>query len=525
MNTMAPSKLRIAVMIAFASSCVALVLFLWLSFGGSVPFVPQGYRISVEFAQAVQLGTQADVDIAGVRVGRVVSVGLDHRTGLSRAVLQIDPRFAPRPADTRAILRQKTLLGETYVELSFGNPSGPMLRDGATLPRTQVAPTVQLDQILNTFDPKTRRAFETWMQDDGIALTNRGQAFNDALAQLYPFAGNVTAVLAVLRRDSSATSALLSDGGRVLSAISRNPAQLQGLIRNANTVFGTTAARNGELAAAVRALPGFLASTRATVRQLEQFAGQATPLVDELKPAAVQLSPALKSLARLAPKLETVMKALGPLTGAAGSGVPALQSFLAVAAKAGSGSTAAGAGAAKSLFTKLTPFLGQLVPILDYLGAYRRELAAFFANNAASTEGAAPAFSGSRRLHYLRFASPLSPEELTAQSRRPYNSRANAYEVPGGGSSLAGSTNSVGTALDSFGTYLCTGHPLASIPSQPGSVSYQNELPLFYGGGDATKVPTPACKAQERLSAALRGTVGAGLGSASGFYPQLQPLP
>ncbi len=203
MQTIAPSKTKIFVMVAFAASCVALLLFLWLSFGGSVPFVPQGYRVTVEFDQAVQLGTQADVDIAGVTIGKVVSVGLDRKTGLTRAVLQIDPKYAPRPADTRAILREKTLLGETYVELSFGNSTGPKLRDGAQLPQAQVAPTVQLDQILDTFDPQTRRAFQTWMRDDGIAFTNRGQDFNDALAELFPFASNVSGVLGVLQRDSS----------------------------------------------------------------------------------------------------------------------------------------------------------------------------------------------------------------------------------------------------------------------------------------------------------------------------------
>jgi virulence factor Mce-like protein len=515
---MAPSKIKVAVMIAFAASCVALLLFLWLSFGGSVPFVPQGYRVTVEFNQAVQLGTQADVDIAGVTVGRVVSVGLDRRTGLTKAVLQIDPKYAPRPANTRAILRQKSLLGETYVALSFGNPRGRMLRDGARLPQAQVAPTVQLDQILDTFDPKTRQAFETWMQDDGIAFTNRGQAFNDALAELYPFAGNVGNVLAVLNRDKSSTSTLLSDGGRVLAAISRNPAQLQGLIRNADTVFATTAARNKELAAAVKAFPSFLQSTRETVQTVKTFADQTKPLIDELKPAAVQLSPALEAMAKLAPNFETVMKALGPLTSAAQTGVPALESFLAVGTKSGSGS-------AKTLFTSLTPFLGQLVPIFDYLGAYKRELAAFFANGAASTEGEAPAFASTKRLHYLRFSSPLSPEELTVQAQRPYSNRSNAYEVPGGGNSLTGSTNALGTSLDVFGSYLCTTHPLASIPTQSGSINYQTEVPLFYGGDDATKVPTPACKAQERLSDALGSSVGSGLGPKSGFYPQLQPLP
>ena len=173
----------------------------------------------------------------------MISVGLDRRTGLTRAVMEIDPQFAPRPANTRAILRQKTLLGETYVELSPGSPTGRKLADGATLPRGQIAPTVQLDQILSTFDPATRQAFETWMQQQGIALTGRGQDLNAALAELYPFATNVDSVLAVLNRDSAATSTLLHDGGQVLAAVTRSPSALQQLVNNANTTFSATAAQ------------------------------------------------------------------------------------------------------------------------------------------------------------------------------------------------------------------------------------------------------------------------------------------
>ena len=52
---------------------------------------------------------------------------------------------------------------------------------------------MQLDQILSTFDPATRRAFSIWLQQGGQALTNRGQQFNAAIGQLYPFATNVEA--------------------------------------------------------------------------------------------------------------------------------------------------------------------------------------------------------------------------------------------------------------------------------------------------------------------------------------------
>ncbi len=118
-----PSLGRILTMLVFALSCFGILLFLWLSFGGSVPLQPQGYRVTVGFPEATQLAKEADVRISGVHVGKVKSVeGRTDRTGLTDTVLEIDPRFAPIPRNTRAILRQKTLLGETYVELTPGNP-------------------------------------------------------------------------------------------------------------------------------------------------------------------------------------------------------------------------------------------------------------------------------------------------------------------------------------------------------------------------------------------------------------------
>src|SRR5262249_53639281 len=155
MNKQAPSPSRILMMVAFAGSCVGLLLFLWISFGGSIPLAAQGYRLNAQFSGAVQLAQQSDVRISGGSVGKVVSVSLDRQTGLTKAVMQLDNAYAPRPTDTRAILRQKSLLGETYVELTPGSQTGTKIPDGGTIPRAQIAPTVQLDQILSTFDPAT----------------------------------------------------------------------------------------------------------------------------------------------------------------------------------------------------------------------------------------------------------------------------------------------------------------------------------------------------------------------------------
>ena len=116
-----PSLGRIFAMVAFTLSCFGILVFLWLSFGGSVPLQPKGYRVTVAFPEATQLAQEAEVRISGVRVGRVKKKEPNQQTGLTDTELEIDARYAPIPKDTRAILRQKTLLGETYVELSPGH--------------------------------------------------------------------------------------------------------------------------------------------------------------------------------------------------------------------------------------------------------------------------------------------------------------------------------------------------------------------------------------------------------------------
>jgi len=490
-NKQAPSAGKIVTMVAFAASCIGLLLFLWISFGGAVPFAAQGYRMKVEFKDAVQLGAQSDVRISGVSVGKVVSVTLDRHTGLSKAVIQIDPKYAPRPSDTRAILRAKSLLGETYIELSPGSNTAPKLPDGGTLPQGQVSDAVNLDQILSTFDPATRKAFQVWQQQYGIAVTNRGQDFNQAIAELYPFATNVDSVLAVLNRDSAATSTLLRNGGKVFSALSSSPTQLQGFIRNSNAVFAATAKEDTALANTIRAFPAFNVATKQTIDRVDRFAQTTKPLIDELRPAAGPLSSALEQTVTFAPELRELMTNLAPLTQASKAGVPAFEQFLKDSVP---------------WLTRLKPYLGDIVPVVDYINTYRREIAAFFANSTATTQASGQNITQTKTLHYLRISNPVNPEVLTAYQHRLSSNRGNPYPAPGtSGQLLAG--------LPTFGGYLCTSTPQPTIgPTVPANLATTLRN-VYY-----TSNPSgPPCKAQAPLGTTTTGQQQA--------FPQLKPLP
>jgi phospholipid/cholesterol/gamma-HCH transport system substrate-binding protein len=490
MNKQAPSVGRILTMLAFAGSCVGLLIFLWISFGGATPFAGQGYLLKAEFPSAVELATQADVRISGVSVGKVISVTLDQHTGLTKAVMRIESRYVPRPADTRALLRAKTLLGETYIELTPGSQHGPKLADGAEIPASQIGQTVQLDQILSTFDQKTRHAFQVWQQQYGIALTDRGQALNEALAELFPFATNVQRVLAVLNHDSAATTTLLRDTGTVFSSLSRSPAELQGFIRNSNATFAATAARDLALANTVKAFPPFLIQTRTTINQLGSFARLAKPLIDELRPAAVQLSPALQKLVTVAPELRSLEVYTGPLVRAAHQGIPALDRFL---------------SATVPLLHRLRPYLGGLVPVINYINTFRASIAGFFGNSTANTENVQTSAAGVTR-HNLRISNPVNPEVLTPYSGRLYSNRGNPYIDPRGYQNLL-------SGLDVFGGYVCTNRPQptigSSIPKQTATVLRK----VYY----TAKPGGPACRAQPALGSVTTGQ--------NQLFPHLTQLP
>ena len=486
----APSVGRVLMMVAFTLSCIGILIFLWLSFGGSIPLRPEGYRVHVPFDEATQLAQEAEVRISGVTVGRVKKKEPNERTGVTDAVLEIDERFAPIPADTRAILRQKTLLGETYVELTPGSRRGRKLADGAHLPRLQVSPTVELDEIFRTFDPKTRRAFSTWLSEQGRAVRGRGRELNAGLAALDPFAEDLDEVLSVLDEQEGATRGLVRDTGEVFAALTERQGQLRELIRNSNRVFQTTAARNRELAETFVVLPTFLSEARRTTRRVTGFARTTDPLLTQLRPAARALSPTLVDLRAIAPDLRGFFKDLGPLITVSRRGVPATERLL---------------DELEPLLERVDPFLRDVNPVLTYLGLYRREITAFLGNVAAATQGTEAATRGGS-LHYLRSTNPINAEVLSAYPSRLAGNRSNPYVEPGGYSKLA-------SGLEVFGSYLCTQNP---APTLSPDIPPEERTPAQDFALTANPSNAPPCKEQ--------GPLGRLVGQ-SGRFPRLERNP
>ncbi len=419
MQKQAPTLGRLLTMVVFALSCFGLLLFLWLSFGGPTPLKPKGYRIEVAFPEAVQLGLEADVRVAGVSVGKVRTKDVDEGGNRTVATLEIDPAYAPIARDARATLRQKTLLGETYVEMTPGTRGGPSVPEGGRLDAARVKDSVELDEVIQALDPETRRSFRTWQQQLAESIRGgRGGDLNAAFQRLPSFARDASDVLAVLDRQEGDVRRLVRNTGTVFGALSQDEAQLRNLITGSDAVFSATQAQQEALAETIRIFPTFLDESRATFRSLEGFAKDTRPLVRDLRPVARDLRPTLTDLRRLAPDLQRAFRDLDPLITASVDGLPALRDVL---------------QGARPLLAELQPFLEELNPILEWLEYNQSMTSDFITNGAAALVDTVPTRTADERGHYLRQWGPTGPETVAMWPNRLASNRGNAYLGPKAG--------------------------------------------------------------------------------------------
>jgi phospholipid/cholesterol/gamma-HCH transport system substrate-binding protein len=504
----APSIGRILVAIGFALSCFGLILFLWIAFGGPIPLKPTSYEITAYFPEATQLATESDVRIGGVSVGKVKSIQLapeDKRVNgqdTTQATIEIDPQFAPINSDARAILRQKTLLGETYVELTAGNkPGTPVslgssgggsseetqnvhaIAEGGTLGVGQTKDATQIDEIFNALDKQTRTAFQKWQASAAVAINGRSVDLNDSLGNLGPFLGDATNVLHVLRSQRTALQGLVRDTGTVFNALSERNQELSGAITNSNQAFAALANQNKALAETFQILPVFEHESHLTLQRLDSFQANTRPLIQKLLPVANDISPTLRSVRELSPHLKSLFINLMPLIKASQKGLPATKSVLT---------------GLRPVLSALDPFLASLNPVIKYLGFYRSEITGFLTGPPAalgdtlalstnkpmcSKTGGTPPSCLPAPMHALRQLGYTSPESLSVFPTRLSTNRGNGYPQP---NALAG-YQAVKHGI--FPNFDCkpSGGEINNKPPDPANANcfVAPKFPDTFGGGQA----------------------------------------
>ena len=191
---------------AVTTLIVIVSVFLAYNANTGLPFVPT-YNLRAEVTGGQNLVKGNEVRVGGFRVGIVDKLGTDTHTvqtshgpeQRSIAVLRmkLDKKVEPLPKDTKVLVRPRSALGLKYVELTIGK-SKQTFANGDTIPLANSKQPVEFDDLLNTFDFKTRQNSQEALTGFGNAFSGRGEDINTAIRGLAPFFRYLAPVMANL---------------------------------------------------------------------------------------------------------------------------------------------------------------------------------------------------------------------------------------------------------------------------------------------------------------------------------------
>ena len=147
------STFRVGAFIAFALLILAVGVFV---IGGKQSLFQSTYRIRADFQNVSGLNEGADVRVGGIHEGTVRRIELPRRPD-EKVTVVMDLASATRDIvkkDSVASIRSEGLLGDKYVEVSFGSQEAKRLKGGETIesdPPTDFAELIKkADQILDS---------------------------------------------------------------------------------------------------------------------------------------------------------------------------------------------------------------------------------------------------------------------------------------------------------------------------------------------------------------------------------------
>jgi virulence factor Mce-like protein len=185
---------------AVTTLIVIVAVFLSYNANNGLPFTPT-YNISVELPEASGLQLSNEVRIAGTRVGVISSITPHQNPATGRVTaimgLKLQKSIEPLPANTTAIVQSVSAIGLKYLDLEKGT-SSQTLKPGAMIPVSQTREPVEIQDLFNMFDKKTRVASQQNLTTFGDAFAGRGIGLNNTIATLRPLVNNAIPALSNL---------------------------------------------------------------------------------------------------------------------------------------------------------------------------------------------------------------------------------------------------------------------------------------------------------------------------------------
>jgi virulence factor Mce-like protein len=294
-NSLAGSPLLIG---AITTLIVVVAVFLSYNANNGLPFVPT-YNLKVELAETSGLQPTNQVKIAGTRVGVVSSLSPHQNPATGRVTaivdIKLEKKFEPLPANTKVIVQSVSAVGLKYLELEKGT-SSRTLKAGATIPVSQTREPVDINQLFDMFDQKTRTAIQVNTINFGDGLAGRGLGLNNTIATLRPLVTNGTPVLHNLAAAKTGLRELFFALDRVASQTAPVAQANANVFSDLDTFFSAFASVAPSLEAAIEGGAPALQQATFSLPFQAPFVEKSTEFMRLLRPSASALATSAQPL-------------------------------------------------------------------------------------------------------------------------------------------------------------------------------------------------------------------------------------
>jgi phospholipid/cholesterol/gamma-HCH transport system substrate-binding protein len=278
---------------AAGALALAVALAVWLLlFRG-----PGGTEYTLLFQNAGQLVTDDDVQVGGRRVGSVREIELTDDNQAAVVVVVEEP-YAPLREGTQAVIRLTSLSGiaNRYIALTPAPGDAEELPEGATLTAESTTDVVDLDQIFNTLDERTRGDLADVVKGFAAQYEGKGEEAGASAEYFNPLLSSSRRLVQQVTEDEGALTEFLVNSSRAVTTIAERRDELSALVGNANETAAAIGAENFALARALGLLPTTLRRSNTTFVNLRATLDDLDVLVAESKPATKDLAPFLREL-------------------------------------------------------------------------------------------------------------------------------------------------------------------------------------------------------------------------------------
>jgi phospholipid/cholesterol/gamma-HCH transport system substrate-binding protein len=217
---------------------------------GALRNVGQELEVQVFLSDAAGLSDGAAVRIAGVQVGQIQQMDVEHDQ--ARITMAIAKSAGVRD-DVKIQVRARSILGEKYLEITPVSKDAPLLAEGATLEVT--SPQTEIDELVNSLGPLIRAI------------------------------------------DADAVNVAM---GRLTAALEDDPDRVVRMFRDVETILSNSAKASGSL-------EGLMSETRSTLSSVRQISAESRPMIQRSSAIVTKVDTATDKLPQITEDIQVAV--------------------------------------------------------------------------------------------------------------------------------------------------------------------------------------------------------------------------